>query len=392
MSTVACLRVSLTLAACALLPRLGAAQTAPERHRPPLPAGQDTNSAGAYYAYGMDQLRQSPARAADAFYWATRIEPALPEPWLGLSAALSLAQPTRALGDYLIGAAYVAKDRQFQHIDSLRYQALIRNPLMYLPLDAVLLEEWFSRVTRGELTIQELSSEFGPEMAAWWAYSRGRFNDAIRQYSIAVKRHPKWYGLRADRARAYLPLMQYDSAVAAYNELLGLQQQAEEERLVHVYNSKELVHFTIGRIREAQGDYSAARESYGRSLTENLGFYPAHLALARLDLATGDSTAAQAEFDQTIQIDSRDAVAHYEYGVLLFMLKRYEAATEQFQQAVDDEPYFAKPYFPLAYLRESEGKDSVAIATYRRFIQIAPASLAGQVELARRRLGEAAPH
>jgi hypothetical protein len=143
-----------------------------------------------------------------------------------------LAQPTRALGDYLLGATYVAKDRQFQHIDSLRYQALIRNPLMYLPLDAVLLDEWFSRVTQGELTIQELSSEFGPEMAAWWAYSRCRFN----------------------------------------------------------------------------------------------------------------------------------------------------------------EPYFAKPYCPLAYLRESEGKDSVAIATYRRFIQIAPASLAGQVELARQRLGEAAPH
>jgi Tfp pilus assembly protein PilF len=95
------------------------------------------------------------------------------------------------------------------------------------------------------------------------------------------------------------------------------------------------------------------------------------LALARRDLAIGDSTVAQAEFDQTIQIDSRDAVAHHEYGVLLFTLKRYEAATEQFQQAVDDEPYFAKPYFPLSYLRESEGKDSVAIATYRRFIQIA---------------------
>jgi tetratricopeptide (TPR) repeat protein len=280
-------------------------------------------------APGANQLRQSPARAADAFYWATRLEPALPEPWLGLSAALSLAQPTRALGDYLLGATYVAKDRQFQHIDSLRYQALIRNPLMYLPLDAVLLEEWFSRVTQGELTIQELSSEFGPEMAAWWAYSRGRFNDAIRQYSIAVKRHPKWYRLRADRARAYLPLMQYDSAVAAYNELLGLQQQAEEER-------------------------------------RNLAFYPAHLALARLDLAIGDSTAAQAEFDQTIQIDSRDAVAHYEYGVLLFTLKRYEAATEQFQQAVDDEPYLAKPYFPLAYLRESEGKNSVAPAMAAR--------------------------
>jgi tetratricopeptide (TPR) repeat protein len=80
--------------------------------------------------------------------------------------------------------------------------------------------------------------------------------------------------------------------------------------------------------------------------------------------------------------------------VLLFTLKRYDAAAEEFQRSVDQDPYYAKPYLPLAYLRENEGKDSVAIAYYRRFIQIAPASLAPQVLQARQRLGElpAPPH
>ena len=392
MSTVACLRGTLGLVMLGFLPVLAAQHTERERKRPRLPAGEDTNSAGAYYGYGLDQLRRVPARAADAFYWATRLEPGMPEPWYGLSAALSLAEPPERLGDYLGGVPYMAKDRQFLHIDSLRYKALIRNPMLYLRLDALVLEEWVSRVTRGEISIQELSSDFGPAMAAWWAYGTGRFVESIRQYAIAVAQHPKWYGLRADRARAFLPLMQFDSAIATYNELLALQQQAEEERLVHVYNSKELVHFTIGRIRETEGNYSAAREAYGRALTENLAFHPAHLAMARLDLVTGDSAGAETEYDQTVQIDPTDAEAHYEYGILLVGRQRYEAAVEQFQLAVDNEPYFARPYFPLALLRETEGKDSVAIAAYQRFIQIAPANLNAQVEEARRHVAAARSH
>jgi tetratricopeptide (TPR) repeat protein len=76
------------------------------------------------------------------------------------------------------------------------------------------------------------------------------------------------------------------------------------------------------------------------------------------------------------------------YGVLLLTRQRFEEAVEQFQQAVDADPYFVKPYFPLAYLREGQGKDSLAIAYYTQFIALAPAAYARQVEDARQRLSE----
>ena len=107
---------------------------------------------------------------------------------------------------------------------------------------------------------------------------------------------------------------------------------------------------------------------------------------------TGDSAGAETEYDQTVQLDPTDAEAHYEFGVLLVGRQRYEAAVEQFQLAVDNEPYFARPYFPLALLRETEGKDSVAIAAYQRFIQIAPANLNAQVEEARRHVAAVQSH
>jgi hypothetical protein len=372
-------------AVLALQTALGAQQ--PPK-RPTMEADRDSNSGAAYYYYGLSQLQSNPSRAADAFYWATRLEPGMAEPWYGRWAALLLQQSTRTLGDYLTGESYIAKSAPIQRIDSLRYQALIREPLLYWRLDAVLLDQWLSKVTQGEVTLAELSSDFGPEMAAWWAYGRGRFVEALKQYAIAVARHPKWYGLRAQRARTFLPILQYDSAAAAYGDLLALERSAEEERLVHVYESKEVIHYTIGRIHEQQGDLAGARDAYGRALVENLAFYPAHAALARVALRTGDTTAAVHEYDQAQVVHPEDPGLEYDYGVLLFALKRYDEAAQQLQRAVDHDPDYARPYLPLAYLRENEGKDSVAIAYYRRFIAIAPASLAPQVQQARQRLGE----
>jgi len=53
---------------------------------------------------------------------------------------------------------------------------------------------------------------------------------------------------------------------------------------------------------------------------------------------------------------------------------------------VEANPDYVMPYYPLAYLREGEGKDSLAIAYYTRFVQGAPWPLAAQVADARRRL------
>ena len=54
-----------------------AAQNVPAR--PPLD-GADTNHAAAYYQYGLSVLAQDPFKAADAFYWASRIDPTWAQP------------------------------------------------------------------------------------------------------------------------------------------------------------------------------------------------------------------------------------------------------------------------------------------------------------------------
>jgi Tfp pilus assembly protein PilF len=149
-----------------------------------------------------------------------------------------------------------------------------------------------------------------------------------------------------------------------------------------------MLEYSIGRVRETQGNDQGARDAYGRALVENLAFYPGHTALARLAMAAGDTVTALKEYDLAVQLAPDRADIRYVYGVLLMTRQAFEEAAEQFRLAVEADPYFVKPYFPLAYLREGQGKDSLAIAYYTQFIALAPAVYARQVEDARQRLSD----
>jgi Tfp pilus assembly protein PilF len=358
-----------------------------EPKRPKLDAGRDTNSAAAYYQWGIQHLTDRPDKAADAFYWAARLEPSGAEPWYGRWAALLLTRQHRDM------FALVSEDsrnlKENAKIDSLKYEALMREPLIFTKLDAVLARDFFqaiSQATDGEVNEVDLAMVPDPALKGWLAYGSGRFDEAVKQYAIAIARKPKEYGLHAGRARAFIPLLQYDSAAAEFDAERRVEQQREESTLVRVYNSKEMLQFSIGRVRETQDRKAAAQEAYSQALVENLGFYPAHMALGRMALASNDTTAAMKEYELAAQLAPTRADVHYVYGVLLMTRRSFDEAAEQFRLAVEADPYFVKPYVPLAYIREGQGKDSLAIAYYTRFIALAPAALSKQVEDARRRL------
>src|SRR5712664_1835711 len=107
-----------------------------EPKRPKLDAGRDTNSAGAYHQHGMLQLAKRPQVAADAFYWAARLDPSIAEPWYGRWCALLLAMQRRDMFALMNDDSRYSKE--VTSIDSLRYEALLREPLIYTNLDAVL--------------------------------------------------------------------------------------------------------------------------------------------------------------------------------------------------------------------------------------------------------------
>src|SRR5215467_1056856 len=66
-----------------------------EPKRPKFPAGVDTNSAQVYYDYGLEQFDRDPDKAADAFYWAMRINPTQAESYYARRCALLIADKYR---------------------------------------------------------------------------------------------------------------------------------------------------------------------------------------------------------------------------------------------------------------------------------------------------------
>ena len=80
-------------AACTVTARAQRVHAVPAR--PALWAGADTNSPGAYYMMGVQQLERDARTAAAAFFWAERLNPGLPDALYGRYVALLITDPHR---------------------------------------------------------------------------------------------------------------------------------------------------------------------------------------------------------------------------------------------------------------------------------------------------------
>jgi len=148
-----------------------------------------------------------------------------------------------------------------------------------------------------------------------------------------------------------------------------------------------MLEYSIGRVRETQGNDQSARDAYGRALVENLAFYPGHTALARLALAIGRLGHARRN---TIwrRTRAQRADIRYVYGVLL-LTRNVSRGCGAVSAGGRRGPVFREALFPVwPTCAKGQGKDSLAIAYYTQFIALAPAAYARQVEDARQRLSE----
>src|SRR5206468_5794225 len=94
--------------------------------RPDLEAAADTNSAAAYYRYGVSVVEKDPRKAADAFYWATRLDPTWAQPLYARRIALLMADPRLLIG-YMSRNRGVVQSKEAKSIDSLELRALMRD-------------------------------------------------------------------------------------------------------------------------------------------------------------------------------------------------------------------------------------------------------------------------
>jgi tetratricopeptide (TPR) repeat protein len=374
--------------------------------RPPLPAAADTNDASAYYNLGLSLIDREPAAAASAFYWASRINPGWADPLYARRAAILLSDKPRLL-DYWNGVRRVERLPEMRHADSLYDRAVVMDPFLYRRFDKQVFTgylsasatRWLERngASQGGANQAEINSwilqymqQAPASMRAWSAYNDGRFADALTHYDRAIReaRRDKW-GLYADRSRvAYL--MGADSVALADMGRAVADWKKDEEKdddVVWLYRSKALLEHSMGLIHERMRNLDAAREAYGRALQEDLSYYPAHTALARMALTAGDTATAISEMDLAVQIRGDSPRLRTEYGVVLAGGRRYQEAVEQFKKAVELEPMYALPYFYLARIYDGSGMTQEATESYQAYVDHA-AQREPQVPGARARLAE----
>ena len=79
----------------AAVPTAGAQRLGPEPKKKRSDFVSDTNDAFALYEWGVRAIARDPASAADAFYWAARINPAYAEPLMEVAPRYSCATRLR---------------------------------------------------------------------------------------------------------------------------------------------------------------------------------------------------------------------------------------------------------------------------------------------------------
>lgn len=354
------------------------AQREKEPRRPKI-AAADTNDAHAYYDFAVDLIARDPDKAADALYWATRLEPMWADAFYARRVALLLTD-RRRLVRYWSGDRQVVQSDDIRRIDSLFYRALTLRPFVSQRLDHELFDAVINEITQryerqGYGTAGEIRYALDRELQqspaadrAWFAYGEGRFGDALVLYAKAIHDDKRNGPLRVDRARVFMQMNTPDSALAELTLAIEDLRKRDKKDLIYVYQSKALTEHSIAIVQQRLGHVDAAREALGRALQEDLSYYPAHLALAFMAIDAKDTTTALTEMDLSVQLRSDDAAAHYLYGFTLAAAGKSADAEVQLRKSIELNAVYAAPHFALGEVLEKLGRPGDAAKEYTIFL------------------------
>lgn len=356
--------------------RLGA-----EERRPKLAADADTNDAAAYLAHGERNIEDAPDVAAAAFYWAARLDPSSAEALYGRRIAL-LMRKASDLNAYVVATRRARENKKFLAIDSLHWRALRLDPMLFRKYDHAMsmayyrfvFKDYLGGMNRREVDIwlQDQLIKEPPTVRAEMMLGMGRLDQALIEYEDAIARYKQSAGLRLDRARIYAMQGQNPKAIAEFRAALGILKAREEKKdYVVFYDSKALVEHSIGLLQARMGNVDSAKAAFGRAMTEDLAYFPAHLELGRLSLEARDTATAVSELALAADLATDEPFVHHMYGSTLLATGQHAEAVAPLRKAIALEPLYAAPHLALAQALERGGDATGARGEYERFLALA---------------------
>jgi len=173
-----------------------------------------------------------------------------------------------------------------------------------------------------------------------------KFGEAIDVLTQAPARALKSAQLELALGVAYYGLRRFDEAAGAFLNTIAIDADLERP---YVFLGRFL-----GQIPDRLPEAIAVFARYQQSHPDRAAGYLLHAKA--LNARTLDTDTARALLEKAIALDPRDASAHFEMGVALERLQRYEEAVPEFQRAADLDPQDSAAHYRLSRLYDRLGK------------------------------------
>jgi tetratricopeptide (TPR) repeat protein len=213
-------------------------------------------------------------------------------------------------------------------------------------------------------------------------YSIGEYAAAIPFFKTATAHDPQNLPFRMSLAQSCLQARQYQCVLDVYQEILTLNAESAEadmlagEALDEMKNTNGAIeqfraavkadprlpnaHFGLGYLLWTQNQFEEAAREFQAELV-NVPDNPQALTfLADCGLQLGKSDEALPLIEKAIQLDSNNARAHMDLGVIYASSSRPDDALREFKTAVKLAPEDANVHWRLARLYQSMGRKDEA--------------------------------
>ncbi len=221
----------------------------------------------------------------------------------------------------------------------------------------------------------------------------GRFVTLIRE--IDGDRYPRripssvlWY-----KGIAAAHIGKFDIAADHFRELIRREIEAAKDRdrkgeLARVPMDVNSYRYTLATILQSAGKTAEAVQLFEEVLTNDIGFYMAHVRLANIYEAQKDYARAAKSRQSAVDANPDDASLVMDLGVTIGKAGDFAAAESRMQQAYEANPRDVRPLFWLGIACAQQGKTPEARDAFERFVRLAPARYDRQIAMAKERLAQ----
>lgn len=322
---------------------------------------RDSCDAALFYYFGRVLAARRQWDAADsAFQQAIAINPQLASAWV---AAGVIQNPNSRYWDRLRRAGEAAVEREHGRRDAMVRRGRIIDPFFGL----------------GELPIVGR-----PESSEGFAILDRWLTGAVQRHGTLDSVPP---GLLWVHSRAAVGDFRYAVAIADLRALLRIvaaRQLDDSTGVVPV--EVTLVRYALAVLHDLAGDRRTATQLYRDVLAEDIGNFMAHVHLARIHEAAGDTAAALRERQAAVDASPEDHTLLLDLGVALQRSGQLARAEEVLRRARELNRRDPQVHYRLGVLLDERGARDSARTVLTTFLQVAPAGWTTPIADARRRL------